>query len=138
MLKKLYVITGDSCSKIADHALMLKMKMSIQGIKSECINFPENYRHPKDHIDNLVSIINTSDNDIFILSTFSESIINGLGKMAYYQAINSNNIEIIVLKEDEVIECKYNNAGILQNWPYGFLSPTGSDYKKEIKIDYAI
>ena len=95
------------------------------------IEQPELHLHPKLQgklVDSLIGVINYCQeqkiNVKFIIETHSETIINAVGNRIYAKKIASNDVSVLIFNRvdnhTKVDEVKYDENGVLNNWPYGF------------------
>lgn len=80
-------------------------------------------------IDVITKIVNSKKGKIqFILETHSETVINRIGNLIYKNKIKAENVNIVLFNKKmtdlntEIKISKFNEEGILENWPIGFFS----------------
>lgn len=100
------------------------------------IEQPELHLHPEfqaKFLDSIVSVLKKSNNDLkikFVIETHSQTIINRLGQNIIEDLISKDDINIVIFekenadKETLVKTAKYDEDGLLENWPIGFFKPS--------------
>jgi AAA15 family ATPase/GTPase len=95
------------------------------------IEQPELHLHPKLQgklVDSLIGVINYCNeqkiNVKFIIETHSETLINSIGNRIYFNKIEPKEVSVLIFNRvddfTKVDEVKYEENGVLKNWPYGF------------------
>lgn len=103
------------------------------------IEQPELHLHPAmqalvadslvDFLDNSPSIERRTMQDILIVETHSQTIINRLGRRVREGRLSPDDVNILLFQKDNINSdstirvAKYNVKGQLTNWPFGFFDP---------------
>lgn len=69
---------------------------------------------------------NTNDSQAFIFETHSQNLINRLGELIEEGKLDHNDVQILIFDNDlnstKITHSKFNEEGILENWPFGFFN----------------
>lgn len=106
-----------------------------ENITNKCvvIEQPELHLHPAYQAkiaDITIEIINDlkaqKKRQAFIFETHSQNLINRLGELIEEGKLNHNDVQILIFDNDlnstKITHSKFNEEGILENWPFGFFN----------------
>ena len=69
---------------------------------------------------------NNHERQSFIFETHSQNLINRLGELIEDKKLDHNDVQILIFDNDlnstQITHSKFNEDGILENWPFGFFN----------------